>query len=337
MPDARLFHIRDSLDGSSLAQAMRQLFPGKSWAETKKLIANRHVQVHGNLCVDEGRRLRTGDVVKVFVEPLAKPPDADAIQVVYRDEHLVIIEKPAGLTTLRHAGEREMSDRRKQNQPTLDELLNRVLHRPAEKKSTFRDKRPHRGSSVRTQVRPVHRLDRDTSGLMVFALSSVAEQKLVELFKEHEINRTYRAVVHGRLNAPTTIESMFVRDRGDGLRGSSAGPNAADAQRAVTHVKPVEHVGDYTIVECRLETGRTHQIRIHLAEAGHRLCGERMYTHPLGQRAVRDDSGAPRQALHSFEIAFAHPITGKMLQYTSRWPVELAQWLKRVRAGSPKQ
>jgi 23S rRNA pseudouridine1911/1915/1917 synthase len=107
------------------------------------------------------------------------------------------------------------------------------------------------------------------------------------------------------------------------------GAKPASGKRAVTHVRPIEHVSSgYTVVECRLETGRTHQIRIHLSEIGHRLCGEKMYTHALGQPPRKDDSGAPRIALHSSSLSLIHPITQKQLQFESPLPRDLAHWVK---------
>jgi 23S rRNA pseudouridine1911/1915/1917 synthase len=332
MPDSRVYHIRDVLDGSTLGQALKQLLRDQSWGDVKKLIANRHIQIHGNLCVDDARRLKTGDVVKVFDHPLGKQADADDIKVIFRDEHLVIVDKPAGVTTLRHADERDMSEKRKNKQPTLDEMLERVLFRKEKPKYGERPKKRFVKQTLR--VRPVHRLDRDTSGLMVFAISPLAEQKLVEQFKHHDIDRVYRAVVHGKLSKPATFESDFVRDRGDGLRGSTQDPAAADRQRAVTHVKPIEVVGDFTVVECRLETGRTHQIRIHLAEAGHRLCGEKTYTHRVGEKPAHDTSRAPRHALHSCQIKLTHPVSEKVLHFQSNWPDDLSRWIKTLRASS---
>lgn len=349
---SRTFHIDARLDGASLAQAVKTLVPGSSWSHAKKLIANRHVQVHGNLALDEGRRLKRGDVVKVWDEPLAKPPAAQDIAIVYRDAHLVVVEKPAGITTQREA--REISTGRNQKQATLDELVSEALARlPREPLPRYEEPAPSPDFIVRrrpthdprptthgvssatraVKVRPVHRLDRDTSGLMLFALTPEAEQKLVSMFKTHSIERTYHAVVIGNLREPMTIESDFVRDRGDGLRGSSADPNARDRQHAITHAKPIQHIRDeYTIVECRLETGRTHQIRIHLAERGHMLCGERTYNRPLGGKTIRDASGAPRQALHSATLALKHPIDGKPLKFTSDWPRDLRTWLDQLRA-----
>ena len=126
---------------------------------------------------------------------------------------------------------------------------------------------------------------------MVFARTPAAEQRLIRMFARHDVQRAYVAVAHGHVEAQT-IETWLVRDRGDGLRGSSPlGESGEGAQRAITHLRPMEHLADYTIVECRLETGRTHQIRIHLAELGHMLCGEKTYTHPLGGQAIEDTSG----------------------------------------------
>jgi 23S rRNA pseudouridine1911/1915/1917 synthase len=353
---SRVYHIDDRLDGQSLAQAIKHFLPDRSWSDVKRLIANRHIQIHGNLCLEDGRRLRSGDVVKVFDEPLARPPAAEDLVIVHRDAHLVIVEKPAGVTTQREP--RETHQGRAQRQATLDELLQAALDRlppilhgtsaPNAKPQAAGDgfilKRRSGGPPAskpsrppRAIVRPVHRLDRDTSGLMVFALSPDAESKLVAEFKRHAVERIYRAVVVGHVAGPMRIESMIARDRGDGLRGSSDDPHAPDRQRAVTHVRPVETIGDgrYTVVECRLETGRTHQIRIHLAEQGHMLCGERTYNRPApGQPPTRDPSEAPRHALHSARLSLAHPITGERIERSSEWPRDLANWLKRLHGAS---
>jgi 23S rRNA pseudouridine1911/1915/1917 synthase len=181
-------------------------------------------------------------------------------------------------------------------------------------------------------VRPVHRLDRETSGLMAFARTVPAERNLGQQFRQHTTHRRYLAIVHGTLDKPQTIESTLVRDRGDGRRGSGAEDDAG--KRAVTHVKPLEALGDYTLVECRLETGRTHQIRIHLSECGHPLCGDKVYRQPLAGPAIADKSGAPRLALHAFELHVEHPISGKSLEFRMDLPRDLSQFLARLRKGS---
>ena len=135
----------------------------------------------------------------------------------------------------------------------------------------------------------MHRLDRDTSGLLVFARTAEAQQHLEHQFRTHSTRRRYLAVVRGAVESQT-IESRLVRDRGDGRRGSTTLPNVG--RRAVTHVRAVERLGDYTLIECRLETGRTHQIRIHLSELGHPLCGDKVYGQPLFRPGKPDESGA---------------------------------------------
>jgi 23S rRNA pseudouridine1911/1915/1917 synthase len=251
-------------------------------------------------------------------------PKAEHIRIVYLDEHVVVVEKPPGITSTRHSEELSWPARRRQFQPTLDELLPQVIA----KKEGRRTKKAERG--VPPPVRPVHRLDRETGGLMAFARSVRAERGLMEQFRRHTTKRRYLAIVEGRVE-PQTIETRLVRDRGDGRRGSTDKPNVG--KHAVTHVRPLEHLDAYTLIECRLETGRTHQIRIHLAEHGHPLCGEKVYRKPLGGKPVPDRSGAPRLALHATALGLQHPLTGKELYFESPLPKDLTQFLERLRHG----
>jgi 23S rRNA pseudouridine1911/1915/1917 synthase len=182
-------------------------------------------------------------------------------------------------------------------------------------------------------VRAVHRLDRETSGLMVFARTVTAERGLMQQFKRHSTHRRYLGVARGRVEEQT-IDTFLARDRGDGRRGSTSNPNTG--KRAVTHVRPIEFFdlgGDqvYSLVECRLETGRTHQIRIHLAERGHPLCGERVYQQPLFGKAMEDKSGAPRVALHAAELGFVHPISGEEMRFEMPLPRDLREFVERLR------
>ena len=163
---------------------------------------------------------------------------------------------------------------------------------------------------------------------MVFARTTAAEKSLVVQFREHSIDRSYLAIVHGDV-AEQTIESHLVRDRGDGQRGSTSNPD--DGQHAITHIRPMEQLPGYTLIECRLETGRTHQIRIHLAESGHPVCGDKEYRGSLNQRPILERSGAPRLALHAAELGFEHPVTGESLHFQTRLPHDLALFLRRLR------
>jgi 23S rRNA pseudouridine1911/1915/1917 synthase len=323
-PAFRNYHVPDQLAGCRLIAALRQWRPGDSWSQVRRLVQHRHVQINGNLCADEARPLKAGDVVKVWQEPVAGPARADDVRVSYLDAHLIVVEKPAGVTTLRHSEERHWSEQRRQFQPTLDEMIRQILTRKSKSsRPSGRGRRPEPPS-----LRAVHRLDRDTSGLMVFARTAEAERQLVQMFRKHDLHRAYLAIVHGRLETQT-IESYLVRDRGDGLRGSTR--QAGEGQRAVTHLRPLEFLDGYTLVECRLETGRTHQIRIHLSEAGHMVCGEKVYVRPLHGKATPDRSGAQRQALHAAELGFVHPVTGEQLKFKMPPPPDMARLLDRLR------
>ena len=313
-PNVSVLHVAGPDAGRTLADLVSQKLK-IARGEAERRILTGLVTVHGNVRTDGDRRLRGGDVVHVRgggEATAAQRPAATTLapKIVFQDDDLLIVDKPAGVTSVREPGDRGGFGRAGRDpSPTLDELLQKGI-----------------GDAVR--VRPVHRLDRDTSGLMIFALSPAAASRLSAEFKAHRIDRAYLAVVHGKLDSPRTISTLLVRDRGDGRRGSlpPGVPDAPGAQRAVTHIRPVEPLGsDFTVVECRLDTGRTHQIRIHLAEIGHALCGDRLY----GPR--RDASGAPRQALHAARLALSHPVTGKPLAFENDWPADLRKWLGGLR------
>ena len=326
----RTFHVLPEQEDKTLAAVIREFLPEASWSQVKQWVRQRRVQVNGNLCVDEERRLTPSDVLRISEQPFAAPIAASDVRVVHVDEHLVVIDKPAGVTTLRHAEEREWSHRRKNAQPTLEELVDLLLAKPSTARVSQR--KPHKKPPkiAKQLVRPVHRLDRDTSGLMVFARTPEAEVDLIRQFKKHTIERAYIAIAMGRLEA-TTIENYLVRDRGDGLRGGTNDAQSPAAQRAVTHVKPLETLSGYTVVECRLETGRTHQIRIHLAELGHMLCGEKTYLRTLQGPLVEDTSDAPRQMLHAAVLGFVHPANQQPLQFLSPLPRDMQRVLEKLR------
>ncbi len=333
MPAAfKNYHVAAEHAGLALVAALRQFLPGEPWSAVRRLVENRHVQINGNLCLDEGRKLQPGDVVKVWDEPRNAPPEPDDIKILFQDAHLIVVEKPAGVTTERHAEEQHWPARRKQRQPTIDELVSQILRR--RRGTRLRAGQRQAGKRLRPpRVRLVHRLDRDTSGVMVLATSAEAERLLVRMFGKHAIHRVYHAIAQGRVEEQT-LESYLVRDRGDRRRGSTTLPKVG--QRAVTHVRPLEYLDGYTLVECRLETGRTHQIRIHLAEAGHPLCGEKVYNQPLFKKRIDDASGAQRQALHAAELGFAHPITGQEMMFTTPLPADMEKLLEKLRGTEKK-
>jgi len=335
-------HVDADLENQTLSAALRHRLAGRSWSQLRRLVESRHITINGNACTDAGRRLNTGDVIKVLARPAAAPPQEHDIKVQYLDEHLIVVEKPAGVTSNRHCEERHWPKRRKQIQPTIDEMLPHVIAKIEGRRT----------KGVPPPVRAVHRLDRETSGLMVFARTHAAERILAQQFRQHTTHRRYLAIVEGRVETQT-IRTRLVRDRGDGRRGSVEKPGVG--KESITHVKPMETVTGYTLIQCKLETGRTHQIRIHLSEQGHPVCGERVYrpkpSLPLGdvrrERAADSQISnlksqipsspahpASRLALHAAELGFVHPIIGKSLRFQSPLPPELADfWNHLKRSG----
>jgi 23S rRNA pseudouridine1911/1915/1917 synthase len=291
----------------------------------RQLLQHGLVRLAGVPCRDPERRLQRGQRIEVRPapprqptprQPPSRPPGGPQPVLRHVDEHLVVVEKPAGLTTMRHAEDvAEFGQRaRRFLPPTLADLLPPLLAK--------------RQQGHPATVRAVHRLDKETSGLVVFARTAAAERHLGKQFRAHTIERQYLAVVRGRAREGR-IESWLVADRGDGRRGSTA--VAGQGQRAVTHVRVVEELGDYTLIECRLETGRTHQVRIHLGEAGTPLCGEHIYDRPLHGKPLPDGSGAARVALHAAVLGFDHPATGERRRWTSRLPKDLDDLVRRLR------
>jgi len=352
-----VYHLSEKWDGGTLASALKELASEHrtlpiSWGLVKKWIVGRHVEVNGNLCLNEARRVRTGDVLKLWRHSRPKPVQSADLRLAYVDDHLCVVEKPSGVTSTRHSREDGLSQIRRQLQPTLDELVSQALSRnPGHSTASGRGRSEaspshHRRKNLREKsvrkaqqqsaglpVFAVHRLDHHTSGLMVLARTRSAEHKLISMFRRHQVRREYVGVCHGQIE-PQTIRSYLVRDRGDGLRGSlpiqPTELQLKSAQEAITHVVGAKAVGkgSYSLFRCRLETGRTHQIRIHLSELGHRLCGEPVYVFDSAGNRLVDQSLAPRQALHSDRLAFNHPITSEPLQFEMPWPKDLASWIQ---------
>ncbi len=312
-----IFRVLPKQVDQAIASTLREWLPGKSWSDVRRLLKSRRVLVNGNLCADAGYRLRLSDVIKILPHSIARPANEGDVRIRHLDKHLIVIEKPAGVTSTRHADERQLSPRERQLQPTLDELLPWLIA-----------KREGHGRGKVRRVRAVQRLDRETSGVMVFARTAEAQRHLEHQFRLHTVQRRYIAIARGTV-AAQTIESRLVHDRGDGRRGSTNLPNVG--KHAVTHVRPIERLGNYTMVECRLETGRTHQIRIHLAENGHPLCGDKVYGQGLFRSSRPDISGAPRLALCAVELGFVHPISGEAMHFEMPLSPDLMELANRLR------
>ncbi|HWY88648.1 MAG TPA: RluA family pseudouridine synthase [Gemmataceae bacterium] len=328
----RTIVIQRSQAGQSVAEVLRgTLRLGRGLI--LQYLRDRQVRLGGHLCQAPGRRVRSGQRLEIMLAAPKKAahkaprggkkaserpapirsPLAGAIRVRYLDAHILVVDKPAGLTTVRHASEKEELGRRAQKflPPTLVDLLPGIL--PVKERTG--------------RFRAVHRLDKETSGLVVLARTAAAETHLGLQFRAHTIERAYLALVRGRARAQR-IESHLLRDRGDGRRGS--GPTE-EGQRAVTTIEVVEKLGDFTLVACRLETGRTHQVRIHLGEHGTPLCGERVYDRPLHGKPAPDTSGARRPLLHATVLAIDHPASGQRLTWKAKLPKDMDEVLRKVR------
>jgi 23S rRNA pseudouridine1911/1915/1917 synthase len=305
--------------GATLAALLRSQLPGQSWKQVRQLIEARQAKVNGELCLDPARRLNEGETVELLARPAPRPRQAEAVVIRHLDEHVVVVEKPSGIATVRHPLERDWTARRKALSPTLEDLTPPVIARQEGRKSSG------------PRLRVVQRLDKDTSGLIVFARTIAAERGLGKQFHDHTVIRRYLALVPGFVS-PQRIDLRLVRDCGDGRRGVTHNPD--EGKEAATLVDVVERLAGYTLLSCRLETGRTHQIRIHLAALGHPVCGDKVYCHlPTGD--VRPDpSKAPRLALHAVELGFKHPVTRAALHWSMPLPPDLEALLDRLR-GRP--
>jgi 23S rRNA pseudouridine1911/1915/1917 synthase len=334
-PGPQLFHLDRQAKGQTLAGILKQLIPTLSWNQARHSIASRRVQVNGNLCLDPQRRVGPGDVIHLWPESLPRPVAAGDILILFADQHVVVVDKPPGVTSVRHFLERDLPQHRRQLQPTLEELLPEAL---AQHLAQHRSRQPAAaGKSPSGKIIPVHRLDRDTSGLMLFARTAPAAQRLGQMFKQHAIDRRYWALVHGH-PSQQTIRSQLVRDRGDGRRGSLP-PDRRDpkSQLAITHLRPLASLGPVGWIECQLETGRTHQIRIHLSELGFPLCGDKLYTDRRQHAsAISQLPALNRHALHSATLAFEHPVdAGRPMRFSLDWPKDLRRWIDRIAPNAP--
>jgi 23S rRNA pseudouridine1911/1915/1917 synthase len=319
--------ISTELVGKTVLAVLRVAAPGESWSKLRNKLVRSQVTVNGVACIDEARRVEDGDRIELHDRQMKAAEPVD-VNLLYVDPHIVVVEKPAGIMTHRRPEERFWSDEKKARQPTLEECVAKLLARRSHDQGGRDRKRP----VWVPQLRIVHRLDRDTSGVLVMARNDEAELKLIDQFRRHAAHRVYWAIVHGH-PVEETIQSNIVRDRGDGRRGSVNNPKMG--QRAVTHVRPLEDLGDYSLVECRLETGRTNQIRIHLSERGHLVCGDAKYSQPYAAKPIEDRSGAPRLSLHAAELGFKHPVTGEDVCFRIPFPRDLSDFYNRLVAALP--
>jgi 23S rRNA pseudouridine1911/1915/1917 synthase len=305
------FTVGPAAEGQRLDQFLAGQELPHSRSQIKRRIDEGEVQVNG-AAAKAARRLRAGDRVTFSPPPPAPAtPQAEAIplQVLHEDAHLIVVVKPAGLVVHPAAGH------------AAGTLVNALLHRCRDLQGI--------GGELRPGI--VHRLDRDTSGVMVVAKDEPTLLGLQAQFKRHTLRRAYVALVDGVLAADAgRFETLYGRHPVHRKRFTT---KVTAGRTAVTNWRVLERLAGATLVEARLETGRTHQIRVHFREHGHPLVGDRVYGRPARDPAVRAAAAAlGRQALHARELGFRHPVTGAELHFETPVPADLQAAIDALRA-----
>ncbi|HEY9127268.1 MAG TPA: RluA family pseudouridine synthase [Acidobacteriaceae bacterium] len=315
--------------GWRLDQYVVSVLPALSRSRVQQLVSEGQVLVNG---AEEkaSLKLRGGEHVSVHGQqqpaPLETRPEAIPLEVVYEDEHLAVINKPAGMMV--HAGSGLTDEAR-----SGGTLVNALLHRFPTLSSIGGDLRPG----------IVHRLDKETSGLIVIARTDEAHEALAAMFSERRMTKTYLALVQGHLaQDAATIQVPIGRDASRRTRMTTR--KSENARHAVSHYRVVERLstrfGAFTLVRVRIETGRTHQIRVHMSSINHPVVGDTLYgaagrltNQPTGgnRKAPRETLTLNRNFLHSTELEFIHPITQKSLSLQSPLPSELEAFLSQLR------
>ena len=297
--------IAPAADGWRLDRALADAVPTLSRERLKVLIASGAVTRDGVMVRDPAKRASAGDRLNVAVpNPTLPHNEAQDIPLViaYEDEHLIVIDKPAGLVVHPAAGNLDGT------------LVNALLHHCQGSLSGI-------GGVARPGI--VHRIDKDTSGLMVAAKTDRAHEGLARQFHDHSIDRRYRAIVGGR---PRPAEGKVDAPLARSATNRKKIAIVQGGKRAVTHYRTMELLRDAALVECRLETGRTHQVRVHMASIGHALLGDPVYGRTKGaQKALLETLGFRRQALHAAHLGFIHPIRGDALAFESAMPADMQE------------
>ncbi|MFO7765448.1 MAG: RluA family pseudouridine synthase [Pelovirga sp.] len=312
-------HPMQRLD-TFLAEAL----PDISRAQLKKLIDNQQVNCNGTP-TKASFKLKGGETIDVLLpppHPLEAVAEAIPLDILYEDQDLIVVNKPPGMVVHPAAGHHQGT------------LVNALLHHC--------DDLAGIGGTLRPGI--VHRIDKDTSGVLVVTKNDSAHQHLAEQFRRHNIKRDYLALIHGQLPARTgTIDQPLGRHP---VQRKKFSTKARNSKRAVTHWSVVDHFQQVklSLVRLRLETGRTHQIRVHLSNAGHPLVGDPLYGRRAELNNIHDQQlralirKLPGQALHAHVLGFIHPRSGDYLEFNSDIPAPLRHiiaYLQQQEGSSP--
>ena len=305
--EQREFVVEQETAGQRIDRFLSGEDTGLSRSALQELVADGHVLCNGRL-VAKSLKLKAGDTIVLEI-PDAKPievvPQDIPLEIVYEDEHLLVVNKPKGMVVHPAPGNPDGT------------MVNALLWHCAGRLSGI-------GGAIRPGI--VHRIDKDTSGLLVVAKTDAAHQALTEQMSVHSIHRVYHAVVYGNLKEDTGfVEAPIGRDPKDRKKMAVTQQNS---KYAYTGWQVLERFGNFTYIACKLKTGRTHQIRVHMASIGHPLAGDAVYG---PKNCIRSLNG---QCLHAKELGFVHPATGEWMQFDSSLPDWFQDYLSRLRKES---
>jgi 23S rRNA pseudouridine1911/1915/1917 synthase len=294
--------------GQRLDKALAEA-SGLSRERVKALIGQGAVSIAGEAVTQASGKAAEGAEFAIEVPPTAEAAARAQdipVTVVFEDEHLIVVDKPAGLVVHPAAGNPDGT------------LVNALLHHCAGQLSGI-------GGVARPGI--VHRIDKDTSGLLVVAKSTAAHEGLAKQFADHSLERAYVAVVNGHPNPREgTIDEKIGRSDANRKKMAVLPKDSSRGKHAVTRYKVLRMMADCALVECRLETGRTHQVRVHLASIGHALLGDPVYGSANSRlRPILKNLGFRRQALHAAVLGFVHPVTGDRLRFESALPHDMKE------------
>ncbi|HEX8616751.1 MAG TPA: RluA family pseudouridine synthase [Thermoanaerobaculia bacterium] len=310
MSETREAVVPESATGFRLDRALGELFDGHSRSYLAKLIEEGHVRVDGKTVTKPSHRVETGQIASLEL-PDAAPSTIESqdlpLTILYEDDHVVIIDKPAGLVVHPAAGHPDQT------------LVNALLFHVKDL------------SGIGGELRPgiVHRLDKDTSGVMLIAKHDEAHRKLTANWNTDLVRKEYVAVVYGTPSSDRgTIDAPIGRDPRDRKRMAVV----SDGRRAITDYQIAERLRYVSVVRCRLRTGRTHQIRVHMKHLGHPIIGDPAYSGPQwrgipDKKLQRVIEAFPRQALHAAKLTFAHPASGDTVTVEAPLPNDLRELL----------
>lgn len=288
-----IFEIQPSENGMRLDKFLSEQYPDLTRSYLQKLIKDGQVTWKGK-AVKAGQKLNTGDLIRIIIpepEELTVEPENIPLEVLYEDSDLIVVNKPKGMVVHPAAGHYSGT------------LVNALMYHCKDSLS-----------GINGVMRPgiVHRIDQNTTGSLIVCKNDHSHQHIADQLKVHSITRKYRAIVHGRLSEDGTIHTTIGRHPQNRKEMAVNVPNGKDA---VTHYRILEQFSQYTYVECQLETGRTHQIRVHMKSIGHPIVGDDVYG-----PAKCPFSGLQGQTLHAMTIGFDHPSTGEYIELNAPIP-----------------